>query len=61
MAGGRLNKEVGGALGISEITVKAHRGRVMRKMQAASFAHLVDMARRLGMPALARRMTLVTH
>ena len=41
---GRLNKQVGVALGISEITVKAHRGKLMRKMRAASFADLVTMA-----------------
>ena len=41
---GRLNKQVGGELGISEITVKAHRGRMMRKMHASSFAELVTMA-----------------
>lgn len=41
---GRLNKQVGGELGISEITVKAHRGKMMRKMQAGSFAELVTMA-----------------
>lgn len=41
---GRLNKQVGGELGISEITVKAHRGKMMRKMQASSFAELVTMA-----------------
>jgi FixJ family two-component response regulator len=45
---GRLNKQVGFELGISEITVKAHRGRVMRKMDARSLADLVTMAARLG-------------
>jgi FixJ family two-component response regulator len=44
---GRLNKQVGAELGISEITVKAHRGRVMQKMQADSLADLVTMAARL--------------
>ncbi|MGH6958964.1 MAG: response regulator transcription factor [Dongiaceae bacterium] len=44
---GRLNKQVGGELGISEITVKAHRGKVMRKMKAGSLADLVNMAARL--------------
>jgi FixJ family two-component response regulator len=44
---GLLNKQVGGELGISEITVKAHRGRVMRKMKAGSLADLVNMAARL--------------
>jgi FixJ family two-component response regulator len=44
---GLLNKQVGGELGISEITVKAHRGQVMRKMNADSLADLVRMAARL--------------
>src|SRR5471032_1165798 len=46
---GLLNKQVGGELGISEITVKAHRGRVMQKMKADSLADLVNMAARLGL------------
>jgi FixJ family two-component response regulator len=41
---GLLNKQVGFELGISEITVKAHRGQVMRKMKADSLPHLVRMA-----------------
>ncbi|WP_116813490.1 response regulator transcription factor [Steroidobacter cummioxidans] len=45
---GQLNKQVGFELGISEITVKIHRGQVMRKMAAPSFAELVNMAARLG-------------
>jgi FixJ family two-component response regulator len=44
---GLLNKQVGGQLGISEITVKAHRGQVMRKMKADSLPDLVTMAARL--------------
>ena len=45
---GLLNKQVGGELGISEITVKAHRGKVMQKMKAESLADLVKIAAKLG-------------
>jgi FixJ family two-component response regulator len=48
---GLLNKQVGGELGISEITVKAHRGKVMQKMKANSLADLVKMAARLRLAA----------
>ena len=44
---GMINKQVGAELGISEITVKAHRGRVMRKMNANSLADLIGMDRAL--------------
>src|SRR5580692_9720903 len=45
---GLMNKQVGFELGISEITVKAHRGKVMEKMHATTFVDLVNMAGRLG-------------
>jgi FixJ family two-component response regulator len=51
---GLLNKQVGGELGISEITVKAHRGQVMRKMNANSLPDLVGMAARLGLRSAPR-------
>jgi FixJ family two-component response regulator len=49
VASGLLNKQVGGELGISEITVKAHRGQVMRKMKANSLPALVHMVSWLGL------------
>jgi FixJ family two-component response regulator len=55
---GFLNKQVGGELGISEITVKAHRGKVMRKMKADSLADLVRMAWNLGL-AKTREATML--
>ena len=51
---GLLNKQVAGQLRISEVTVKTHRGRVMRKMEAGSFAELVVMAGQLGLPPVSR-------
>lgn len=54
VAAGRMNKHIADELGISEVTVKIHRGNAMRKMEARSFADLVIMAHKLGMtsPAL---------
>lgn len=50
---GLLNKQIAFELGISEITVKAHRGQVMRKMQVDSLAHLVRVAAALDVPLVA--------
>ena len=58
---GQLNKQVGFELGISEITVKAHRGRVMRKMQARSLPALVNMAARLGHATAGITSLLTVH
>jgi FixJ family two-component response regulator len=49
VSSGLLNKQIGGELGISEITVKAHRGQVMQKMHANSFADLIKMDAKLGL------------
>src|SRR5215213_1264289 len=49
VVGGMLNKQIGVKLGISEITVKAHRGKVMQKMKVDSLADLVKTAVRLGL------------
>jgi FixJ family two-component response regulator len=49
---GLLNKQIGDELGISEITVKAHRGKVMQKMKANSLAELVKISARLRLPSV---------
>jgi FixJ family two-component response regulator len=49
---GQLNKQIGGELGVREVTVKAHRGHLMRKMKAKSLAELVQMAGRLQLSML---------
>ena len=56
---GLLNKQVGGELGISETTVKAHRGQIMQKMKADSFAKLVVMATRLRPARFANTSSLM--
>lgn len=54
ITGGLLNKQVAFELGISEVTVKAHRGQVMRKMHARSFAELINMVSMLGLSPMPR-------
>jgi FixJ family two-component response regulator len=49
---GLLNKQIAGEMGVSEVTVKMHRGNIMRKMQARSLAELVRMADLLGIKRL---------
>jgi FixJ family two-component response regulator len=49
---GKLNKQIAGDLGISEITVKAHRGKMMRKMNARSVPELVNMSAKVDIPPL---------
>ena len=56
IAGGFLNKQAAAHLGISDITVQIHRGQVMRKMEAESFAELVRMAVKLRIPCAVRSL-----
>jgi FixJ family two-component response regulator len=58
---GLLNKQVGAELGMTEATVKAHRGQVMQKMKADSLADLVRIAARLELPLPSRSSALPTH
>jgi FixJ family two-component response regulator len=51
---GLLNKQIAGELGISEVTVKAHRGQVMRKMNVRSLAELINKAGRLALAGAPR-------
>ena len=55
IASGLLNKQAAAELGISEVTLQIHRGQIMRKMQADSFAELVRMAAALGLPVTRSR------
>jgi FixJ family two-component response regulator len=58
---GLLNKQVGSRLGISEITVKKHRGNAMRKMKAESLVELAKMAKRLRLPQAPAETLLVAN
>lgn len=57
---GLLNKQVGSRLGISEVTVKKHRGNAMRKMKAETLAQLIKMAARLRLPQAPADGVLIT-
>ena len=48
---GKINKQIGASIGISEVTVKVHRAHMMRKMNACNLADLVRMGDRLGLPS----------
>ena len=54
---GRLSKQTAAELGISEITIRVHRGQIMRKMQAHSLAELIRMADALGLQQLSVSLT----
>jgi FixJ family two-component response regulator len=51
---GRMNKQIAGEIGTSEVTAKVHRANMMRKMQAASLADLIRMAEKLGLEGAKR-------
>jgi hypothetical protein len=55
---GYLNKQIAATLGITEVTVQIHRGRIMRKMAAPSFADLVRMSSLVGIPERANSSSL---
>jgi Bacterial regulatory proteins, luxR family len=52
VSSGLLNKQIGGELGISEITAKAHRGEITQKMHVDSFADVIKMSAKLGLPRM---------
>ncbi len=56
---GKLNKQIGGQLGVAEKTVKVHRGRVMQKLGVTSVAELVQLVQRTGIPPPVRSETKV--
>jgi len=56
---GKLNKQIGGQLGVAEKTVKVHRGRLMQKLGVTSVAELVQLVQRAGVPPPVRSETKV--